>query len=109
MLKFYVTIILGWCSISLLINLIGSLIGIDVEILSQIKSYFSIYVAIGFAVMFILKIKTPLDSMLKELYIPEKKEKEDLNKYNYYYCFKIFFMDIYYAMWWPYYIIKKIK
>lgn len=92
---FIFTILLGWMIISLLISIIETIFQLNP---GYIKDPTMIYILIGYCVMAILGIKSPLTKN-KGNPFTEYKTIE----------IKIFFQDIYYAIWWPCYILRKLK
>jgi uncharacterized metal-binding protein len=93
---FLITIFLGW----LLLNFIVTSIELIFQLPSgSIKDPVFMYVFIGYFVSMVLHIKSP--------FINEKKENPftSLKKIE----INLFFKDLYYAIWWPYYIVRELK
>ena len=96
---FLLTVILGWLILDFSIG--------EIEILfdlapGTVKDFLIIYIVIGYIVMSFYNIKSPL-------LITKEGSKE-----NPLFAFKnielgLFFKDIYYAIWWPYYIIRNFE
>lgn len=93
---FLLTIFIGWLLLNFLI--------ITLEFIFQLPTGFIkepvfLYVFIGYFVCMLLRIRSPFINETNEN--PFKSlEKIDLN---------LFFKDIYYAIWWPYYIVRALK
>lgn len=84
---FYIsTIAIGWALVGNLIDAIIFFLGFDHEL----KSFMFAYIFIGYMVAMYCKIKMPLT----------QKPVNEYKKIE----FKLFFKDIYYALWWPYYL-----
>ena len=89
----FITIGLGWTILGLgfdvLCAIIGSIFNNYIVCGKNIKMLFFLYVAIGYLVMLNLKINTPMT-------------KAGFKKIS----LTLFFKDIYYAIWWPYYLLN---
>lgn len=91
------TVVIGWMIINIFLNIISSILGLGFSL----THYFLVYVVIGYMVMSVKKIVSPL-------YQGIEIEKTG----NPFSAFKkielvLFFKDIYYASWWPYYLLRK--
>lgn len=93
---FLITIFLGWFLINLALSGIEFLFNIPNGFL---KDPFWYYSFIGYVVMIICGIKSPFITNSTESPFTSVKRIE----------MKLFFKDVYYSMWWPYYIFKKIS
>ncbi len=92
---FILTIIVGWGILDIALSLIEIILGVEPGAIKQIIFF---YIVIGYLVMSIYGIKSPF---LQEKEPPFSAVKSiDL---------KTFFNDIYYAVWWPYYILNSRK
>lgn len=89
------TLFVGWLSLNIMMNLLSSLIGFS------INNYILIYIIIGFIVMSIKKIPSPLNGNEPVSY--ENSPADKINRIE----FKLFFKEIYYTLWWPYYLLQK--
>lgn len=95
---FYIlTVIIGWMIINIFLNTIEAILGLGFSL----NYYFLIYIVIGYIVMSIKKIISPL-------YQVNEMEKTG-NPFNAFKKIevKLFLKDVYYASWWPYYLLRK--
>lgn len=93
---FILTVFLGWAVLNFIITSIEIFFELPKGFLKQ---PFWTYTFIGYIVMIIYKVKSPFVTKEKESpFITIKKID-----------MKLFFKDIYYAIWWPYYIIEGFK
>ncbi len=93
---FITTVFLGWTLLNLILTSIEFIIDLPTGFL---KNPFWLYTIIGYIVMIIYGVKSPFVTKENESpYISVKKI--DL---------KLFFKDVYYAIWWPYYVFKDLR
>lgn len=96
-MRYVLTIIIGWLCLSLASDVIEMLLELTP---GTIKNPFTYYVLIGYVVTLALNIPSPLNvGRTENSFFPH------LGKIN----LKLFFLDIYYAVWWPYYLIRLLK
>jgi hypothetical protein len=93
---FILTVFLGWFLLNLALTLVETALQLPSGFL---KEPFWMYTFIGYIVMIIYGIKSPFVITRTESPFTSIKKIE----------IKLFFKDIYYAIWWPYYIIKGLK
>lgn len=87
------TIIIGWSILNFLINTFSSLLGIE-----SLYYYFLTYVIIGYIVMGLKKIPSPMQTKN-----PSESPVNNMKSLE----LKLFFKEVYYILWWPYYLIRK--
>jgi hypothetical protein len=92
---FFFTVFIGWSLLSLCVGFIEIIFGFQPE---SLKNTILIYIVVGNIVMILYKIKSPFNQLGENPFIALKKI--DL---------KLFFKDVYYAIWWPYYITNNIN
>ncbi|NCQ51631.1 hypothetical protein GW796_07000 [archaeon] len=90
---FLATVFIGWNILNLFLAFIEYLFEMTPNSLSDV---IFIYIFVGYLVMMIYKVKSPLVKNNENPFTSFKSLE-----------FKLFFKDIYFALWWPYYIIKK--
>jgi hypothetical protein len=90
------TIILGWIIVNFIVNLINSFLGIE-----SLTSYFFFYVLIGYIIMSIKKIPSPMNN--GKVVTQEDSPYNNMKSIQ----LNLFFKEIYYTLWWPYYLIRK--
>ena len=94
---YMLTVMLGWMIINIVLNIIAFIFGLNFSL----THYFLIYIIIGYIVMSVKQIISPLyqGSEIKKTGNPfDSFKKIEL---------KLFFKDVYYASWWPYYLLRK--
>jgi len=93
---FFLTLFLGWILLNFLITSLELVLQLPSDFL---RSPIFAYIFIGYFVCILLHIKSP--------FIDEKNESPfvSMKKID----LKLFFKDIYYAIWWPYYIVRALK
>jgi hypothetical protein len=91
---FIATIFIGWAILNTCIGMLEFLFQLEP---GDIQEVVLIYIIIGYMVMFLYKIKSPLTPKDNQHPLFSMK-KIELN---------LFFKDLYYAIWWPYYILTK--
>ncbi len=89
------TIIVGWLIFNFLVRLISTILGFNAD---DMQTFLSVYLIIGFCIMNIYKIQSPLITS-------KNKPFETIKKIE----LKLFFKDLYFAAWWPYYIVRNLK
>ena len=90
------TILLGWLLINFFLNLITSFLGID-----SINNYVFFYILFGYIVMSIKNIPSPMNNY--KVLTTEDSPFNHMKKIE----LKLFFKELYYALWWPYYLVRK--
>lgn len=91
---FILTLFIGFTFLNIIISFFEIILDIQSVIF---QGWFLTYLIIGYFIMFLLKISSPLNPKNnKNLFLTIKKIE-----------LKLFFTDIYYAIWWPYYLFKK--
>ena len=90
------TLILGWVIISFITNFIYSFLGIE-----SLNNYFFFYVLIGYVVMSIKKIPSPMNN--GKTITQEDSPFNNMKSIQ----LNLLFKEIYYTLWWPYYLIRK--
>jgi len=89
------TILIGWVMLNFAINLLSALIGFS------LNNYILVYIIIGYVVMSIKKVPSPLNN-----YEPLSPDNSPMHKMKSIQL-NLFFKEIYYTLWWPYYILHK--
>ncbi len=92
---FFFTVFIGWSLLSLFIGFIEIIFGLNPE---SLINTILIYIVVGNVVMIIYKIKSPFNQLGENPFIAMKKIELTL-----------FFKEVYYAIWWPYYITSNIS
>lgn len=90
------TVILGWFIINFFLNLINSFLEID-----SFNNYVFFYILIGYIIMSLKKIPSPLNN--NKVTTPEDTPFKNIKSIE----INLFFKELYYAAWWPYYLLRK--